>query len=229
MWQKERNRSSIAVLTAGLMLFTGCKNPDQTGEKRLPIVGNTDIEYRMVDGKEVADTIYHVVPDFRYINQDSVWISSSDLKEKIWVTDFFFTHCPTICPPMTTNMKRLNIMTDDLSDHVRFLSFSIDPYRDSPARLREYIKEHGIKAENWYFFTGDEEATHDLAREFFNGAEKNDTIPGGFGHTPYFSLIDTKGHIRGIYDGTDSDAIDSLAKDIRLLLKTEYNVTGSKN
>lgn len=120
-------------------------------------------------------------------------------------------------------------MTEDLKDHIQFLSFSIDPYRDTPTRLREYIKEHGIKADNWHFFTGGEEATHELAKEFFNGAEKDPSIPGGFGHTPYFSLVDTKGHIRGIYDGTNSDAIDSLAKDIRILLKTEYNVTGSKN
>lgn len=211
-----------------LALFTACKN-EQTEERRLPIVGNADLSYKTVNGKEVIDTVYHTVPTFKYINQDSVWISSEDLKGKIWVTDFFFTHCPTFCPPMTTNMKRLTIMTDDLKDHIQFLSFSIDPYRDSPERIRAYIKEYGIKAKNWHFFTGEEEATHELAREFFNGAEKNDTIPGGYGHTPYFSLVDTKGRIRGIYDGTDSDAIDSLANDIRLLLKTEYNVTGSKN
>lgn len=211
-----------------LVVLVSCKTPAKE-EKKLPIVGNMDIEYKIVDGKEVADTIYHVVPDFKYINQDSVWISSVDIKEKIWIADFFFSHCPTICPPMTTNMKRLNIMTDDLKDYIQYLSFSIDPYRDTPSRLREYIVEHGIKAKNWYFFTGEEEATHELAREFFNGAEKDESIPGGFGHTPYFSLVDTKGHVRGIYDGTNSDAIDSLAKDIRLLLKTEYNVVGIKN
>jgi protein SCO1/2 len=208
--------------------LVGCTDSKEE-QKKLPIVGEVDIEYRMVNGKEIADTIYHVVPKFNYINQDSVWISSESLKNKVWVSDFFFTHCPTICPPMTTNMKRLNIMTEDVQEYIQFLSFSIDPYRDTPKRLREYIKEHGIKANNWYFFTGEEEATHELAKEFFNGAEKDASIPGGFGHTPYFSLIDTKGHIRGIYDGTNSDAIDSLARDIRILLKTEYNVTGSKN
>ena len=221
----------INKIVIGLLAIVvwGCTNTPAEEERRLPIVGEVDVHYRTVNGKEIADTVYHKVPDFKYINQDSVWISSADLKDKIWVTDFFFTHCPTICPPMTTNMKRLNIMTEDLKKHIQFLSFSIDPYRDSPTRLRAYIGEHGIKATNWYFFTGEEEATHNLAKEFFNGAEKDETIPGGFGHTPYFALVDTKGHVRGIYDGTNSDAIDSLANDIRILLKTEYNVTGSKN
>lgn len=221
----------INKIVIGLLAIVvwGCTNTPAEEERRLPIVGEVDVHYRTVNGKEIADTVYHKVPDFKYINQDSVWISSADLKDKIWVTDFFFTHCPTICPPMTTNMKRLNVMTEDLKKHIQFLSFSIDPYRDSPTRLRAYIGEHGIKATNWYFFTGEEEATHNLAKEFFNGAEKDETIPGGFGHTPYFALVDTKGHVRGIYDGTNSDAIDSLANDIRILLKTEYNVTGSKN
>lgn len=221
----------INKIVIGLLAIVvwGCTNTPAEEERRLPIVGEVDVHYRTVNGKEIADTVYHKVPDFKYINQDSVWISSADLKDKIWVTDFFFTHCPTICPPMTTNMKRLNVMTEDLKKHIQFLSFSIDPYRDSPTRLRTYIGEHGIKATNWYFFTGEEEATHNLAKEFFNGAEKDETIPGGFGHTPYFALVDTKGHVRGIYDGTNSDAIDSLANDIRILLKTEYNVTGSKN
>lgn len=210
-----------------VLVFFSCK--PSTEDKRLPIIGEVDVEQKIVNGKEVVDTIYHQVPSFKYINQDSVWVSSSDLKNKVWVADFFFTYCPSICPPMTTNMKRLSLITKDIKDHVQFLSFSIDPKRDTPSRLREYIKEHSIEANNWYFFTGDEEATHNLAKEFFNGAEKDETIPGGFGHTPYFSLVDTKGHIRGIYDGTDLDAIDSLENDLRILLKTEYNVTGSKN
>lgn len=209
------------VLIASIIVSCNSTPP---AEKRLPIVGEVDVMYHTVDGKEIADTIYHVVPAFKYINQDSVWVNSKDFKGKIWVTDFFFTHCPTICPPMTTNMKRLSVMTKDLEQHVQFLSFSIDPYRDQPSRLRAYIQEHGIKASNWQFFTGDEDATHELAKEFFNGAEKDPSIPGGFGHTPYFSLIDKNGHIRGIYDGTNSDAIDSLENDIRKLLRTEYNV-----
>lgn len=218
---RKNNKGVLVALVASVLVSCNSTPP---AEKRLPIVGEIDVEYKMVDGIEVADTIYHVVPDFKYINQDSVWVNSKDLKGKIWITDFFFSNCPTICPPMTTNMKRLSVMTKDLEEHVQFLSFSIDPYRDQPSRLRAYIQEHGIKATNWQFFTGDEAATHELAREFFNGAEKDESIPGGFGHTPYFSLVDKNGHIRGIYDGTNTDAIDSLESDIRKLLRTEYNV-----
>lgn len=223
MIQLKTNKTIVFLLF--VILGTSCTNKSDE-VKKLPIIGDVDVLEKEVNGEIVFDTIYHRVPEFSYINQDSVWVDSKELKNKIWVTDFMFTHCPSICPPMTTNMKRLNIMTKDLSEHIQFLSFSIDPTRDTPTRLREYIKEYGIAANNWMFFTGDEDETHELARSFFNGAEKDDEIPGGYGHTPYFSLVDTKGHIRGIYDGTNSDAIDSLAKDIRYLLETEYNVVG---
>lgn len=205
------------------LLFLTLACTEKKEEYRLPIIGEKDVQYTTVNGKEVADTIYHTVPDFEYLNQDSVMVSSKELKTKIWVADFFFTSCPSICPSMTTNMKRLSENTKDLKSQVQFLSFTIDPYTDKPSRLRQYIKERGLDASNWQFFVGEEEATHLLAKEFFNAAEKNDSIPGGFGHTPYFSIIDTQGHIRGIYDGTNARAVDSLENDLRTLIKTEYN------
>ena len=225
--QNLRSKSiAISLTLLACITLYSCSNKE-TKERVLPIVGERDVEYKMVDGVEVADTIYHHVPSFRYLNQDSVFIDSKDLKGKIWIADFFFSNCPSICPPMTTNMKRLSIQTKDLSKSIQFLSFSIDPKRDQPTRLREYIQLNGIEATNWYFFTGNQEATHLLAKEFFNGAEKNDDIPGGFGHTPYFALVDTDGLVRGVYDGTDSKAVDQLAKDVRKLLKYEYNIEGS--
>lgn len=211
-----------------ILLIVSCNNSSKKEADTLPIIGERDVSYRMVNGKEVADTIYHKVPDFEYINQDSTLVKSTDINSKVWVADFFFTSCPSICPTMTTNMNRLSKNTTDLKAYVQFLSFSIDPYTDQPTKLREYIAERGIDDSNWSFFVGDEAATHALAKEFFNAAEKNDSIPGGFGHTPYFSIVDTKGHIRGIYDGTDANAVDSLEKDLRKLLKTEYNVTKGK-
>lgn len=211
-----------------VLIIYSCNSSSNNEENTLPIIGERDVNYRMVNGKEVADTIYHKLPDFEYINQDSVLIHSSDLQSKVWVADFFFTSCPSICPSMTSNMKRLSKNTTDLKEYVQFLSFTIDPYTDKPKRLREYIAEHGIDDSNWSFFVGDEEATHELAREFFNAAVKDDSIPGGFGHTPYFSIVDTKGHVRGIYDGTNANAVDSLERDLRKLLKQEYNVTKGK-
>ena len=226
-------RNSLIVLLVGSFVFSSCTEPEEIdvaeGDGRvLPIAGERDVEYRMVDGVEVADTIYHHVPSFEYLNQDSIMVSSEDFKDKIWVADFFFTHCPTICPPMTSQMHRLSKMTSDLSDFVQFLSFSIDPKKDTPTRLREYINSYEIKATNWTFMTGDEDATHLLAKEFFNGAERNDEIEGGFGHTPYFALVDKEGLVRGVYIGTDVDDVARLAKDLRKLLKYEYGVVGTK-
>ncbi len=194
----------------------------------LPVLGNRDVDYRMVNGKEIVDTIYHRVPKFNYLNQDSVMKSSAEFEGKLRVVDFFFTHCPSICPPMTAQMRRLNIATKDISRYVEFLSFSIDPERDTPARLREYREEKVITANNWNMFTGNEAATHLLAKDFFNGAERNDQIDGGFGHTPNFVLVDREGYVRGIYNGTMVEEVNQLEADIRKLLKEEYKVNGSK-
>jgi protein SCO1/2 len=226
--QKQKNKFSLGLLGfASLVLFSCAENVVE--ENSLPIHGNRDVEYRMVNGKEIADTIYHVVPAFNYLNQDSIWVSSNSIKEKVWVVDFFFTHCPSICPPMTTNMKRLNTMTSDLKKNIRFLSFSIDPKKDTPNRLQEYIKLNGIKAKNWSFLTGvPAEQTHEMAGEFFSYAKQDESVPGGFGHTSYFVIVDHNGYVRGIYDGLKTEAIDSMANDLRKLLKYEYNITGSK-
>ncbi len=216
---KMRNISLVLLLG---LFFVACSEKQ---EERLPIAGEIEYLESVVNGKTVVDTIYHTIPPFSYLDQDSIYVSNETYKEKVWVTDFMFTNCPSICPPMTTNMKRLNIMTKDLANDVHFLSFSIDPYRDQPSRLREYIKEHGIDASNWSFLTNnDEKATHELAGFFFNFAEKADEIPGGYGHTSYFSIIDHRGRVRGVYDGLDNKAIDSLENDLRRLLRTEYGV-----
>jgi protein SCO1 len=221
--KKMKNIKKV-ILTSFLLAFIfACSTQQAPSEKKLPIVGEYDVVYKTINGKEVADTIWHVVPSFKYLNQDSNWINSTDIKDKIWVADFFFTSCPSICPPMTSNMKLLSENLEDLSKELQFLSFSIDPKTDTPNRLRSYIIERELTAKNWYFFTGDEEATHLLAKEFFNGAERDEDAAGGFGHTPYFALVDTKGHVRGIYDGTDPIAVKQLEEDIRLLIRTEYH------
>ncbi len=205
-------------------ILLSCHDSKTTKERVLPIVGNRDVNYYEVDGKEVADTVYPVVPDFKYLNEDSIMVDSKNLKGKIWIADFFFSNCPTICPPMTSQLKRLNTMTKDLSQHIEFMSFTIDPERDTPSRLREYKKEHGITAKNWNFFTGTEKATHALAKEFYNGAQRDQKADGGFMHTDTFVLIDKEGLVRGLYIGTDTKSVNQLEKDIRKLLEYEYNI-----
>jgi len=225
-------KSSSKYIVVGLLtaFMLSCENSEPAAETRvLPILGQSDVDYKMVDGVEVADTLYHTVVDFKYLNQDSVMITSESMKGKIWISDFFFTHCPTICPPMTSQMKRLNELLDDLSNEIQFMSFSIDPKRDTPSRLRTYIGEHGITASNWQFFTGNEEATHRLGIEsFLVHAGEDDTEPGGFAHGDIFTLVDREGHVRGVYHGTDVDDVDRMEQDVRKLLKHEYGVEGSK-
>ena len=211
----------IAVIVLLISLIS-CE--DQTKGRVLPIIGDRDLEYKTVDGKEVVDTIYPKIPDFKFLNQDSVMITSKSLKGKVWVADFFFTSCGTICPPMTSQMKRLSILTKDLEKHLQFLSFTIDPEYDTPSEFKSYIKSHGITAKNWSFFTGDETETYELAHDFFHvGAERSESAADGFEHNDTFVLVDKEGYVRGLYIGTSTTDVNRLEKDIRKLLKYEYN------
>lgn len=194
------------------------KEKDQSSG--LPYIGHHDIVYEAMDGYEPGDTIYHTVPEFMYLTQDSTFLKSKNIDDKVWVAKFFFTHCPTICPPMTAAMKEVNSELSDFSDDVVFLSFSIDPDRDTPSRLQTYIGRHEIEADNWYFLTGDEAKTHALGVDGFRiHAESNDESPGGFAHSPNFVLVDKDQHIRGVYDGLDGKERDRLINDVRKLLE----------
>ena len=206
-----------------LIIVLACEE-NQPKLRVLPIVGNRDLEYKTVDGKEVVDTIFPKIPAFQFLNQDSVMITSNSLKGKVWVADFFFTSCGTICPPMTAQMKRLSILTKDLEKHLQFLSFTIDPEYDTPSEFKSYIKSRGITAKNWSFFTGDETATYELAHDFFHvGAQRNEDAVDGFEHNDTFVLVDKEGYVRGLYQGTSTNDVNRLEKDIRKLLKYEYN------
>lgn len=214
----------LAPLALSVLLLTSCGGTDEK-VRVLPIIGNYDIEYKNVGGQEVADTIYPKIPAFQYLNQDSVMITSKSMKGKVWIADFFFTSCPTICPTMTAQMKRLSAMTKDLEKHIQFMSFSIDPERDQPNVLKKYIQRNGITAPNWQFFTGDEDKTHALGVEYFNVfANKDIASEGGYAHSPAFVLVDHEGYVRGVYVGTETEQVDLLEKDLRKLLKHEYKL-----
>jgi protein SCO1/2 len=210
------------VLLVSWIVIASCT--EQKKVRVLPIVGNYDVEYDTIDGKEVADTIYPKIPNFTYLNQDSIQITSSAMKGKVWIADFFFTSCPSICPKMTSQMKRLSILTKDLEKHIQFISFSINPSYDGPSKLRAYRKHYGITAKNWQFLTGDEEATHALGVDYFQVfANKDIESAGGYAHSPAFVLVDKEGYVRGVYIGTDTKQVDLLQKDVRKLLAYEYN------
>jgi protein SCO1/2 len=205
------------------LFLVSCNSKDKV--RVLPIVGNYDVEYDTIDGKEVADTIYPKIPFFQFKNQDGKIITSTDLKGKVWIADFFFTSCPTICPTMTAQLKRLAVKTKDLENEIQFMSISIDPKTDQPSILRKYISKNGITASNWVFLTGDENKTHELGVNYFQVfANKDIESAGGYAHSPAFVLVDKDGYVRGVYVGTQTDQVDLLEKDVRKLLRYEYNV-----
>ena len=207
-----------------LFILLSC-NHSEKKVRVLPYVGNFDIVYSMVNGKEVADTVYPKMIDFSYFNQDSLVVKSSDMKGKIWIADFFFTSCPTICPKMTEQMKRLNGMTKDINEHIQYISFSINPKYDTPEQLRKYIQVHKINAKNWQFFTGNEARTHDLGINNFQiFAGQDASAAGGYAHTGAFALVDKEGYVRGVYLGTDPKEVNKLEIDLRKLLKYEYSI-----
>lgn len=214
-------KSSIFYISVISLFILSCDNKpkedrDQSG---LPYIGHHDVVYEEMEGYQPGDTIFHTVPEFKYLTQDSTYLHSKDISDKIWIAKFFFTHCPTICPPMTSAMKEVNSELSDVSNEITFLSFSIDPDRDTPSRLQTYIGRHEITADNWYFLTGDESETHQLGVDGFRiHAEANDASPGGFAHSPNFVLVDKNQHIRGVYDGLDNKERERLINDVRKLL-----------
>ena len=176
-------------------------------------------------GKRVSDTVWHTVSDFSLINQLGDSVSWTDMKGKIIVADFFFTHCPTICPLMTRNMKRLQEsihngqrVGDRTNRKIHFLSFSIDPERDSVERLKYWADRYQINPENWWLLSGDKKTIYDFAiNEVKLGTVDGHGIDTSFIHSDKFVLIDSNRHVRGYYSGLDSAALAHLSADIVLL------------
>ncbi len=214
------NRLVTGICLIGLLTYCTSVAPIK---RALPFFGNYDVVVSETNGIQSVDTIYPKIPSFTYLNQDSVLISSQSMKGKIWVANFFFTSCPSICPPMISQMKRLNVLTQDIASEIQFMSFSIDPKHDQPSVLKTYIKNNGINTSNWYFFTGDEQKTHALGvNHFMVHADKDPMAAGGFAHSDGMVLVDREGYVRGIYRGTNTSDVDQLNKDLRKLLKIEY-------
>ena len=201
-----------------LLLLVGCSETVKV--RVLPILGNKDVDY---SNKEKPDTIFHTIDSFTFRNQDSVQMYSKQFENKIRVANFFFTSCPTMCPKMTAQMKRFVARTKDLNDVLEVLSFSIDERRDTPTRLRWYIKNNGLDMAHWTMFSGKEDVIHPLGTQsFLVNALEDDEAPGGYAHSPNFVLVDKEGRVRGLYDGQVTEEVDRLEKDIRKLIKYEY-------
>lgn len=185
-----------------------------------------------IDQKELAyiilDGIKAKVPDFEFINQNGDSISNKDLRGKVYVVDFFFTTCPTICPKMTSNLKDVE-KNFRANPNFAIASFSINPENDSPEILKEYAHEYGIKNPNWYFLTGERKKIYELANKGFNlYVAENKEVEGNFQHSGYFALVDQEGYLRSrldrygnpiiAYNGLEKDDLKMLREDINKLL-----------
>ena len=191
---------------------------------KLEVVGEKDI-----NGND------HVIGDFSFINQNSEIINQDSMLGNIYVADFFFTTCPTICPVMTKNMAYIQ---EKLSvyPNIRFLSHTVNPSVDTPERFVEYINEMQdnnilIDQSNWDFVTGEKEEIYDIAKSYFVNVSPDSLAPGGFLHSEYFVLIDKEGRVRsgidkngnvlGVYDGTNDAQMKDLVNDVKVLM-AEY-------
>ncbi|WP_299883964.1 SCO family protein [uncultured Lacinutrix sp.] len=190
-------------------------------EKPLPIYNPDSLDRTLVDSTIQHVKKYHKIADFSLINQNGRTITQNDYKDKIYVADFFFTTCPTICPIMTDNMRDIQkeILNDD---DIMLLSHSVTPVKDSVPQLKKYAKLKGVDDAKWNLVTGDKKQIYELARKSYlavkttGNGDKYDMI-----HTENFMLIDKKRQIRGFYDGTDPEAISQLLKDIKKLKRME--------
>ena len=186
-------------------------------ERELPVYNPTDFNPKLVDNGLLHVGNGHKVAGFSLINQNGNTITEANYKNKIYVADFFFSRCPSICPIMANNMKRLqNVFREDTD--VMLLSLSVTPEMDSVPVLRDYAIKNGAVDTKWNITTGDKKHIYDLARKsYFAVVDENDGGLQDFIHTPNFILVDKERQIRGIYDGTKEDDVNRLIKDIRIL------------
>lgn len=190
-----------------------------TPNKTLPVYNPADINPKLVDESLKNVTKNHKVLDFSLINQNGKVITQKDYENKIYVTDFFFTRCKTICPVMTNYMGVLQNEFKNNND-VKFLSISVTPNIDTVSVLKEYADLHKVVDGKWNITTGDKKHIYNLARKsYFATLEEGDGGLQDFIHTENFVLIDKQKQIRGIYNGTDEEEINLLINDIQLLLK----------
>lgn len=193
-------------------------------KKELPVLGEKKLIEKTVDGKKVIDTVNHRIGNFSFKNQLGNIINEKTVDDKVYVADFFFTSCPTICPAVKAQMKKIYDKFKNKKDFL-MLSYSIDPKRDTIGRLAWYAKKLNVDlAGNWHFLTGKESDVYRLAqKEYISHAEENPEEPGGFGHSVYILLVDRKRQIRGAYDGTDPKKVAQLLQDISILLNEKEN------
>ncbi|MEM1259042.1 MAG: SCO family protein [Bacteroidota bacterium] len=191
--------------------------------KRLPIYQPNMVNPELVDSTLLDVKKYHTIADYQLVNQNGDTITQKEYQGKIYVADFFFTTCPTICPIMTKNMAE--IQESILYDHdVMLLSHSVTPQIDSVEQLKKYALEKGVIDEKWNLVTGDKKQIYELARKSYLALKTvGDGGPYDMIHTENFMLVDKERRIRGFYDGTSREEMEQLLKDIEILKDSYLN------
>jgi protein SCO1/2 len=210
-------RVLLVVSTIILALFYDALKP----KKVLPIYQPSMVNYELVDSTLQHVKKYHKIAPFSFENQNGKTITQDDYEGKIYIADFFFTTCPTICPKMTANM--VNIQEEILNDStVMLLSYSVTPKIDSVLQLKKYAIEKGVNDEKWNLLTGNKKEIYTMARKsYLVVKEDGDGGPYDMIHTENFILVDPEKRIRGFYDGTDTLAMRELLIDLEIL-KDEF-------
>ena len=189
----------------------------------LPFFGEREVA---ANGK---DTIYHSIPPFKFVNQDGDTISDKTFVGKIYVADYFFTTCKSICPKMANELQRVQEKFAYTKGLVQILSHTVNPENDSVPVLKSYSKMIHADTKMWNFVTGDKKQLYDMARNgYLVNALQGDGGPDDFIHSELFVLVDKEKHIRGIYDGTDIKAVNNLLDDIKVLM-AEYVIKENNN
>ncbi len=203
------NYSHRAFFVVMLLTLSSLIQSCTTKPAELPIFGERRVE--------AGDTVYHKIAPFEFVDQDSTVITNATFTDKVYVADFFFTSCRTICPIMKTQMLRVYEATADMPD-VLIISHTIDPEYDSVALLHDFAKRLGVESKRWHFVTGKKDSIYKIAQtSYFATAMEDKTEPDGFIHSGAFLLIDKQGRIRGKYDGTKENDVDRLVEDIKRL------------
>src|SRR6201998_145772 len=208
------NKNKTLLLAVAALVTFAC-NPKKAEEKKLllPVVGPKTVSAN-------GDTVYHTVKDFSLLNQYKEVITQQATENKIYVANFFFATCQSICPAMSNQLGRVQQAEKDNNDFL-ILSHTVNPMHDTAEILLEYAGKYGAIKNKWHFLTGDKKAIYSLAKEdYLVNALEDDGTPEGFIHSEAVLLIDKQRGIRGIYDGTDSLQVNKLINDISIL-KTE--------
>lgn len=195
------------LIVAFVAWFSACVDPVPP---KLPILGNRDVT-------PAGDTLYPTIPDFQFIDQDSQLVTNATFAGKCYVVDFFFIHCPTICPKVKANGMRIYQKFKD-DDRVLMLSHSIDIRNDTVGALKRHAQKLGIETSKWHLVTGDHDAIYAIADDYFSVAKEDPSSPGGFDHSGRLILVDKDRHVRSFCNGTDADDVKRFMKDIDRLL-----------